>query len=115
MFQAAAADPAALQQQYYPWYQQTQQPYTGYAYPYNYYYPMGPVSIEILNLSDQFGYCKAKTVMFLILQMTWIKTYNLIPFHFFSFISMVDLFRKISTTFQQDITPQPQPLMGRYV
>lgn len=46
MFQTAATDSAALQQQYYPWYQQTQQQYPGYAYPYNYYYPMGPVSIE---------------------------------------------------------------------
>ncbi|XP_075896959.1 leukocyte receptor cluster member 8 homolog [Nelusetta ayraudi] len=42
MFQTAATDSAALQQQYYPWYQQTQQQYPGYAYPYNYYYPMGP-------------------------------------------------------------------------
>lgn len=106
MFQAAAADPAALQQQYYPWYQQTQQPYTGYAYPYNYYYPMGPVSIEILFLSDQF-------VSYLTNDLDKNVQFNSIPF--FSFISMVDLFRKISTTFQQDITPQPQPLMGRYV
>uniref|UniRef100_A0A087XV72 Leukocyte receptor cluster (LRC) member 8 n=1 Tax=Poecilia formosa TaxID=48698 RepID=A0A087XV72_POEFO len=41
--QFQAADSAALQQQqYYPWYQQTQQHYPGYTYPYNYYYPMGP-------------------------------------------------------------------------
>ncbi|XP_005798861.1 leukocyte receptor cluster member 8 [Xiphophorus maculatus] len=42
-FQAAVGDSAALQQQqYYPWYQQTQQHYPGYTYPYNYYYQMGP-------------------------------------------------------------------------
>lgn len=47
MFQTAATDSAALQQQqYYPWYQQTQQHYPGYTYPYNYYYPMSPVSTE---------------------------------------------------------------------
>lgn len=47
-FQTAVTDSAALQQQqqYYPWYQQTQQHYPGYTYPYNYYYPMGPVSTE---------------------------------------------------------------------
>ncbi|KAG7475853.1 hypothetical protein JOB18_038598 [Solea senegalensis] len=42
-FQQAATDsPPVQQQQYYPWYQQTQQPYPGYTYPYNYYYPMNP-------------------------------------------------------------------------
>ncbi|XP_068612719.1 leukocyte receptor cluster member 8 homolog [Brachionichthys hirsutus] len=42
-FQSAGADSAAVhQQQYYQWYQQTQQHYPGYAYPYNFYYPMGP-------------------------------------------------------------------------
>ncbi|MEQ2301857.1 Leukocyte receptor cluster (LRC) member 8 [Ameca splendens] len=41
-FQPAVSDSAAIQQQYYPWYQQTQQHYPGYTYPYNYYYPMGP-------------------------------------------------------------------------
>ncbi|CAG6015276.1 leukocyte receptor cluster member 8 homolog isoform 2-T2 [Menidia menidia] len=41
-FQPAVTDAAAIQQQYYPWYQQTQQHYPGYTYPYNYYYPMGP-------------------------------------------------------------------------
>ncbi|XP_013886174.1 leukocyte receptor cluster member 8 homolog [Austrofundulus limnaeus] len=41
-FQPTATDSAAVQQQYYPWYQQTQQHYPGYAYQYNYYYPMGP-------------------------------------------------------------------------
>uniref|UniRef100_A0A3Q0REB1 Leukocyte receptor cluster (LRC) member 8 n=1 Tax=Amphilophus citrinellus TaxID=61819 RepID=A0A3Q0REB1_AMPCI len=40
-FQPAVTDSAAMQQQqYYPWYQQTQQHYSGYTYPYNYYYPM---------------------------------------------------------------------------
>ncbi|XP_056901870.1 leukocyte receptor cluster member 8 homolog isoform X1 [Takifugu flavidus] len=39
-FQTAMTDSAALQQQYYPWYQQAQQHYPGYTYPYNYYYPM---------------------------------------------------------------------------
>ncbi|KAM4568765.1 leukocyte receptor cluster member 8 homolog [Fundulus diaphanus] len=42
-FQPAVSDSAAIQQQqYYPWYQQTQQHYPGYTYPYNYYYPVGP-------------------------------------------------------------------------
>ncbi|CAN9513661.1 unnamed protein product [Ophioblennius macclurei] len=41
-FQPAVTDSAAIQQQYYPWYQQTQQHYPGYTYPYNYYYPMSP-------------------------------------------------------------------------
>lgn len=45
-------DSAALQQQYYPWYQQTQQHYPGYTYPYNYYYPMSPVStVQIYKFS----------------------------------------------------------------
>ncbi|TNN02681.1 hypothetical protein fugu_010168 [Takifugu bimaculatus] len=43
-FQTAMTDSAALQQQYYPWYQQAQQHYPGYTYPYNYYYPMATVS-----------------------------------------------------------------------
>lgn len=47
-FQPAATDSAAMQQQqYYPWYQQTQQHYPGYTYPYNYYYPMAPVSKDM--------------------------------------------------------------------
>uniref|UniRef100_H3CRN0 Leukocyte receptor cluster (LRC) member 8 n=1 Tax=Tetraodon nigroviridis TaxID=99883 RepID=H3CRN0_TETNG len=41
-FQTTMTDSATLQQQYYPWYQQTQQHYPGYTYPYNYYYPMAP-------------------------------------------------------------------------
>lgn len=49
-FQTAMADSAALQQQYYPWYQQSQQHYPGYTYPYNYYYPMGPVSTERIQI-----------------------------------------------------------------
>ncbi|XP_034030536.1 leukocyte receptor cluster member 8 homolog isoform X2 [Thalassophryne amazonica] len=42
-FQPPVTDSAAIQQQqqYYQWYQQNQQ-YPGYAYPYNYYYPMAP-------------------------------------------------------------------------
>uniref|UniRef100_A0A673AW10 Leukocyte receptor cluster (LRC) member 8 n=1 Tax=Sphaeramia orbicularis TaxID=375764 RepID=A0A673AW10_9TELE len=42
----AEVDSAAIQQQqqYYQWYQQNQQQYPGYTYPYNYYYPMAPVS-----------------------------------------------------------------------
>ncbi|XP_038140169.1 leukocyte receptor cluster member 8 homolog [Cyprinodon tularosa] len=41
-FQPAVSDSSAIQQQqYYSWYQQTQQHYPGYTYPYNYYYPMG--------------------------------------------------------------------------
>ncbi|KAM9309256.1 leukocyte receptor cluster member 8 homolog isoform 2-T2 [Pholidichthys leucotaenia] len=40
-FQPAVTDSAAVQQQYYPWYQHTQH-YPGYTYPYNYYYPMAP-------------------------------------------------------------------------
>lgn len=51
-FQPAVTDSAAIQQQqqYYQWYQQNQQQYPGYTYPYNYYYPMGPVSTEIMFL-----------------------------------------------------------------
>uniref|UniRef100_A0A668VBG2 PCI domain-containing protein n=1 Tax=Oreochromis aureus TaxID=47969 RepID=A0A668VBG2_OREAU len=46
--EVSATDSAAMQQQqYYPWYQQTQQHYPGYTYPYNYYYPMGPVSKDM--------------------------------------------------------------------
>ncbi|XP_028280758.1 leukocyte receptor cluster member 8 homolog [Parambassis ranga] len=41
-FQPAVSDSAAMQQHYYPWYQQTQQHYPGYTYPYGYYYPMAP-------------------------------------------------------------------------
>lgn len=40
-FQPGASD-ALQQQQYYQWYQQNQQQYPGYTYPYNYYYPMTP-------------------------------------------------------------------------
>ncbi|XP_068180868.1 leukocyte receptor cluster member 8 homolog [Antennarius striatus] len=44
-FQSAGTDSAAVhqqQQQYYSWYQQTQQHYPGYTYPYNFYYHMSP-------------------------------------------------------------------------
>ncbi|XP_069038622.1 leukocyte receptor cluster member 8 homolog isoform X2 [Lepisosteus oculatus] len=41
-YQTPVTDSAALQQQYYQWYQQSQQQYSGYAYPYGYYYPMAP-------------------------------------------------------------------------
>ncbi|KAM4600893.1 leukocyte receptor cluster member 8 homolog [Polymixia lowei] len=42
-FQPGVTDSTAVQQQqYYQWYQQNQQQYPGYTYPYNYYYPMGP-------------------------------------------------------------------------
>uniref|UniRef100_A0A673YN13 Leukocyte receptor cluster (LRC) member 8 n=1 Tax=Salmo trutta TaxID=8032 RepID=A0A673YN13_SALTR len=55
-FQPAVTESAAIQQQqqqqyYQQWYQQNQQqPYPGYTYPYNYYYPMapGPVRVHIL-------------------------------------------------------------------
>uniref|UniRef100_A0A8C6MB97 Leukocyte receptor cluster member 8 n=1 Tax=Nothobranchius furzeri TaxID=105023 RepID=A0A8C6MB97_NOTFU len=51
---AEVSDSAAIsQQQYYPWYQQTPQHYPGYTYPYNYYYPMGPVSLQITHYRRQ--------------------------------------------------------------
>lgn len=61
MFQTAATESAAMQQQYYPWYQQAPQHYPGYAYPYNYYYSMGPVSIE-KNMNDLVIDLKVKTI-----------------------------------------------------
>lgn len=63
MFQTAATDSAALQQQqYYPWYQQTQQHYPGYTYPYNYYYPMGPVSTENISILSDVEYIHWKII-----------------------------------------------------
>ncbi|XP_061572960.1 leukocyte receptor cluster member 8 homolog isoform X2 [Cololabis saira] len=54
-FQPPVTDSAAIQQQqqYYPWYQQTQPHYPGYTYPYNYYYPMGPYGASYP--SNQYG------------------------------------------------------------
>ncbi|XP_061918492.1 leukocyte receptor cluster member 8 homolog isoform X1 [Entelurus aequoreus] len=44
-FQGGVTDAAIQQQQYYQWYQQNQPQYPGYAYPYNYYNPMGPYAV----------------------------------------------------------------------
>ena len=62
-FQPSAPDSSAIQQQqqYFPWYQQNQQQQypAGYTYPYNYSYPMSPVSIDlsgdyfVLEISSQ--------------------------------------------------------------